>query len=101
MRFRHYRRGNLKVKTYGTDLLYSAGELEIMHNKDPRALYLEAAAHRDFDPTTRQPGLFCAVSFEMMCRTLTVVSEKLEVINFSKDRLSEKTGAFASAIIEG
>ncbi len=55
-----------KVKAYGTGLLSSAGELEIMRNAELRPLDLEAAAHQKYDPTHYQPVLFCADSFEAM-----------------------------------
>ena len=55
-----------KVKAYGTGLLSSAGELEIMHQAELRPLDLEAASRQDFDPTTYQPVLFCADSFQAM-----------------------------------
>lgn len=59
-----------KVKAYGTGLLSSAGELEAMHGAELRPLDLEAASHQDFDPTSYQPILFCADSFEEMSQTL-------------------------------
>lgn len=55
-----------KVKAYGTGLLSSAGELEIMHQAELRPLDLETASRQDFDPTTYQPVLFCADSFQAM-----------------------------------
>ncbi|MCA1623560.1 MAG: phenylalanine 4-monooxygenase [Acidobacteria bacterium] len=59
-------RQNGKVKAYGTGLLSSAGELEVMHKAELRSLDLEAAAHQNYNPTTYQPVLFCANSFEEM-----------------------------------
>lgn len=59
-----------KVKAYGTGLLSSAGELEAMHKAELRPLDLEAASRQDFDSTDYQPILFCANSFEEMCRML-------------------------------
>jgi phenylalanine-4-hydroxylase len=59
-----------KVKAYGTGLLSSAGELEAMHKAELRPLDLEAASRQDFDPTSYQPILFCADSFEEMYQTL-------------------------------
>jgi phenylalanine-4-hydroxylase len=59
-----------KVKAYGTGLLSSAGELEAMHGAELRPLDLEAASRCEFDPTTYQPVLFCANSFEEMYRLM-------------------------------
>jgi phenylalanine-4-hydroxylase len=59
-----------KVKAYGTGLLSSAGELEAMHKAELRPLDLEAAARQDFDPTSFQPILFCAASFDAMYQSL-------------------------------
>ncbi len=59
-----------KVKAYGTGLLSSAGELKIMHDAELRPLDLNIAVHQDFDPTTYQPVLFCADSFEAMFERL-------------------------------
>ncbi len=59
-----------RVKAYGTGLLSSAGELEVMHDADFRPFNLEAASRQDFDPTKYQPVLFCATSFEEMYLTL-------------------------------
>jgi phenylalanine-4-hydroxylase len=59
-----------KVKAYGTGLLSSAGELEAMHAAELRPLDLAAASMQDFDPTSYQPILFCADSFEEMYQTL-------------------------------
>ncbi|MCA1615655.1 MAG: phenylalanine 4-monooxygenase [Acidobacteria bacterium] len=58
------------VKAYGTGLLSSAGELEAMRDAELRPLDLEAASRLEYDPTRFQPVLFCADSFEAMCRTL-------------------------------
>jgi phenylalanine-4-hydroxylase len=63
-------RENGKVKAYGTGLLSSAGELELMHNAELRPLDLEAAAHQIYDPTHYQPVLFCADSFVAMYETM-------------------------------
>jgi phenylalanine-4-hydroxylase len=62
------------IKAYGTGLLSSAGELEAMRDVELRPLDLDAAARADYDPTRFQPVLFCADSFDAMCR---VVSEFL------------------------
>ena len=59
-----------RLKAYGTGLLSSAGELEAMHKAKVRPLDLEAAARQDYDPTTYQPILFCADSFEKMYESL-------------------------------
>ena len=59
-----------KVKAYGTGLLSSAGELDAMHAAELRPLDLDAASVQDFDPTSYQPILFCADSFEEMYQTL-------------------------------
>jgi phenylalanine-4-hydroxylase len=59
-----------KVKAYGTGLLSSAGELDAMHRAELRPLDLDAASVQDFDPTSYQPILFCADSFEEMYQTL-------------------------------
>ena len=59
-----------KVKAYGTGLLSSAGELEAMHKAELLPLDLDAASRQEYDPTTYQPRLFCADSFEAMYETL-------------------------------
>ncbi|MGH9941964.1 MAG: phenylalanine 4-monooxygenase [Pyrinomonadaceae bacterium] len=59
-----------RLKAYGTGLLSSAGELEAMHGAELRPLDLEAAARQEYDPTSFQPILFCADSFETMFETL-------------------------------
>ena len=58
------------VKAYGTGLLSSAGELEAMSEACLRPLDLEAASRQPYDPTSFQPVLFCADSFDSMCRAL-------------------------------
>jgi phenylalanine-4-hydroxylase len=63
-------REDCKIKAYGTGLLSSAGELDAMHRAELRSLDLEAASRQDFDPTSYQPILFCADSFEEMHQTL-------------------------------
>lgn len=63
-------RENGQVKAYGTGLLSSAGELEIMRNADLRPLNLESAAYQEYDPTSYQPVLYCAESFDSMYETL-------------------------------
>ena len=55
-----------RVKAYGTGLLSSAGELEAMERAELRPLDVEAAARAAYDPTTFQPALFCADSFDAM-----------------------------------
>ncbi|MDT4966281.1 MAG: phenylalanine-4-hydroxylase [Acidobacteriota bacterium] len=55
-----------KVKAYGTGLLSSAGELSAMRTAELRPLDLDQASRLAFDPTTYQPVLFCADSFEEM-----------------------------------
>src|SRR2546423_17157 len=59
-----------KVKAYGTGLLSSAGVLEAMHKAELLLLDLDAASRQEYDPTTYQPRLFCADSFEAMYETL-------------------------------
>lgn len=59
-----------KVKAYGTGLLSSAGELEAMHDAELLPLDLDAASWQEYDPTTFQPTLFCADSFDSMYETL-------------------------------
>ncbi len=59
-----------EIKAYGTGLLSSAGELEVMHNAELRRLDLEAASRQQYDPTKYQPILFCADSFEAMYQAL-------------------------------
>jgi phenylalanine-4-hydroxylase len=59
-----------EVKAYGTGLLSSAGELGAMSGAKLRPLDPEAASRQAYDPTHYQPVLFCADSFEEMCRTL-------------------------------
>ena len=63
-------RENGEVKAYGTGLLSSAGELEEMHKAELRPLDLEAASKHTYDPTHYQSVLFCADSFDDMCRRL-------------------------------
>ena len=60
-----------RIKAYGTGLLSSAGELEKMQGADLRPLDLEAAARQEYDPTTFQPILYCADSFEEMYQKLS------------------------------
>ncbi|MCA1620456.1 MAG: phenylalanine 4-monooxygenase [Acidobacteria bacterium] len=55
-----------EIKAYGTGLLSSAGELEVMRLAKLRPLDLEAASRQGYDPTHYQPVLFCADSFEAM-----------------------------------
>jgi phenylalanine-4-hydroxylase len=55
-----------EVKAYGTGLLSSAGELEAMRDAKFRPLDLEEASRAEYDPTSFQPVLFCADSFEAM-----------------------------------
>jgi phenylalanine-4-hydroxylase len=59
------------VKAYGTGLLSSAGELEAMRGAELRPLELESASRADYDPTHFQPVLFCADSFDAMCRAVS------------------------------
>jgi phenylalanine-4-hydroxylase len=59
------------IKAYGTGLLSSAGELEAMRDVELRPLDLDAAARADYDPTRFQPVLFCADSFDAMCRAVS------------------------------
>jgi phenylalanine-4-hydroxylase len=59
-----------KLKAYGTGLLSSAGELEAMHKAELLPFSLDAASHEVYDPTTYQPRLFCADSFEAMYETM-------------------------------
>jgi phenylalanine-4-hydroxylase len=59
------------IKAYGTGLLSSAGELEAMRDVELRPLDLDAAARADYDPTRFQPVLFCADSFDAMCRAIS------------------------------
>ncbi len=58
------------VKAYGTGLLSSAGELEAMKRAELRPLDLGAAARQEYDPTSFQPVLFCADSFEHVYEAL-------------------------------
>jgi phenylalanine-4-hydroxylase len=60
-----------EVKAYGTGLLSSAGELEAMGGAGLRALDLEEASRAAYDPTSFQPVLFCADSFDEMDAALT------------------------------
>lgn len=55
-----------EVKAYGTGLLSSAGELEAMSEAELRPFDLEEASRTVYDPTSFQPVLFCADSFEAM-----------------------------------
>ena len=60
------------VKAYGAGLLSSAGELAAMRHAELRPFDLEAASHEPFDPTTFQPVLYCAESFDEMFARLGV-----------------------------
>ncbi len=60
-----------RVKAYGTGLLSSAGELQKMHGADLRPLDLEAASRQEYDPTSFQPILYCANSFDAMYQELS------------------------------
>ena len=53
-------------KAYGTGLLSSAGELEAMERAELRPLDVRAAAGAAYDPTTFEPALFRAESFDAM-----------------------------------
>lgn len=59
-----------EIKAYGTGLLSSAGELEVMQHAELRPLDFEAASCQQYDPTKYQPLLFCADSFEAMYQAL-------------------------------
>jgi phenylalanine-4-hydroxylase len=59
-----------RIKTYGTGLLSSAGEMEAMAEADLRPFDLNEAAGRNYDPTTYQPVLYCADSFDAMYESL-------------------------------
>lgn len=59
-----------EVKAYGTGLLSSAGELEAMKGAELRPLDLEEASMTEYDPTSFQPVLFCADSFDEMYDSL-------------------------------
>jgi phenylalanine-4-hydroxylase len=63
-------RENGAVKAYGTGLLSSAGELEVMHKAELRPLDFEKASRQEYDPTHYQPILFCADSFATMYDSL-------------------------------
>ena len=58
------------LKAYGTGLLSSAGELKEMHRAELLPFDLDAASRLEYDPTTFQPKLFCADSFDAMFETL-------------------------------
>lgn len=58
------------LRAYGTGLLSSAGELAAMHRAELRPFDLDAASRLDFDPTSYQPVLFCADSFDLMYEEL-------------------------------
>lgn len=59
-----------KVKAYGTGLLSSAGEQQAMGSAELRPFDPEEMLRQEYDPTSYQPALFCADSFEAMHRTL-------------------------------
>ena len=59
-----------KLRAYGTGLLSSAGELAAMSKAELRPLDLNAASLQPYDPTSYQPILFCANSFDEMYQTL-------------------------------
>ncbi len=59
------------VKAYGTGLLSSAGELEAMGEAELLPLDLEEAARAPYDPTSFQPRLYCADSFDALEESLT------------------------------
>jgi len=53
-------------KAFGAGLVSSAGELAAIEEAEIRPFDLEAASRQNFDPTSFQPVLFCADSFEAM-----------------------------------
>jgi len=53
-------------KAFGAGLVSSAGELAAIEKAEIRPFDLEAASRQNFDPTSFQPVLFCADSFEAM-----------------------------------
>jgi phenylalanine-4-hydroxylase len=59
-----------EVKAYGAGLLSSAGELAAMARAEIRPLDLDAASREPFDPTTFQPALYCARSFDELYESL-------------------------------
>lgn len=59
-------REDAAVKAYGAGLLSSAGELAAMGRAELRPFDLDRASHEPFDPTSFQPVLFCADSFDEM-----------------------------------
>ncbi|HLA10077.1 MAG TPA: phenylalanine 4-monooxygenase [Pyrinomonadaceae bacterium] len=61
---------NGEVKAYGTGLLSSSGELKEIHKAEVVQLDLERAASDTYDPTHYQKRLYCAESFEEMCKTV-------------------------------
>ena len=58
------------VKAYGAGLLSSAGEMRAMAHAELRPFDLDRAAADEYDPTTFQPVLYCAVSFDEMFEQL-------------------------------
>jgi phenylalanine-4-hydroxylase len=59
-----------RVKAYGAGLLSSAGEMRAMAHAELRPLDLDRASSQNYDPTTFQPVLYCADSFDEVCRQL-------------------------------
>ena len=59
-----------EIKAYGTGLLSSAGEMEVMKNAELQPFEPDVMSRQEYDPTNYQPVLFCADSFEAMYQTL-------------------------------
>jgi phenylalanine-4-hydroxylase len=59
-----------RVKAYGAGLLSSAGEMRAMAHAELRPFDLDRASAQAYDPTTYQPVLYCADSFDEMFERL-------------------------------
>lgn len=60
-----------EVKAYGTGILSSAGELASMKDAELKPLNLSDITAQQYDPTSYQPLLFCAESFDAMDQMLS------------------------------
>jgi phenylalanine-4-hydroxylase len=58
------------LKAYGAGLVSSAGEMEAMAGAEIRLLDFQQMTQQSVDPTTFQPVLFCAESFDEMYSSL-------------------------------
>jgi phenylalanine-4-hydroxylase len=65
-----------RIKAYGAGLLSSVGEMRAMAHAEIRPFDLDRASAEDYDPTTFQPVLYCADSFDDMYARLANFLER-------------------------